>query len=63
MNMRIFCVVVSAGGTEHVCEVYACSIFHAIDLLYYRDGMNKIQEDRTKYKLLKEKLWQHSFIY
>lgn len=55
MNRNIFHVVVNVNGREHVCDVYACSIFHAIDILYYEKNYKSIQEDRTKYKQLKRK--------
>ena len=55
MDRQIFCVVVNTGGMERVCKVYACSIFHAIDLLYYEKNYRDIQPDRTKYKQFKRK--------
>lgn len=48
---KTFHVVVETSEGQVCKDVYACSLFHAIDLLYYRDGMYKLQEDRTKYKL------------
>lgn len=56
MNRNIFHVVVNVNGSEQVCSVYACSIFHAIDILYYEKNYKSIQEDRTKYKQLKKKI-------
>jgi hypothetical protein len=55
MNRNFYSVVVNARGKEHVCQVYACSIFHAIDILYYELNYRDIQPDRTKYKQLKTK--------
>jgi hypothetical protein len=55
MDRRIFCVVVNARGKEHVCQLYACSIFHAVDILYHEKNYKEIQPDRTKYKQLKRK--------
>ena len=55
MNRQIFCVVVNMNGSEHVCQVYACSIFHAVDILYNEKNYRDIQPDRTKYKQLKRK--------
>lgn len=52
--MRFYKIVVDVNGRRIVSELYAASVYHAIDLLYYRDGMNKLQEDRTKYKLFKK---------
>lgn len=55
MDNKIFHVVVEVGR-ERVCkEIYACSLFHAIDMLYYKHNMKELQEDRTKYKQLKKK--------
>ncbi len=51
--MKFYKIVVDVNGRYIVKNLYAASVYHAIDLLYYREGMNKIQEDRTKYKLLK----------
>jgi hypothetical protein len=55
MNRQFYSVVVNTGGKEHVCEVYACSIFHAIEILYNEKNYRDIQPDRTKYKQLKRK--------
>lgn len=55
MDRKLFCVVVNTGRKEHVCQVYACSIFHAIDILYHEQNYRDIQPDRTKYKQLKTK--------
>ena len=45
--------MVDVNDGRIIRKMYAHSVYHAIDLLYYREGMNKIQEDRAKYKLLK----------
>lgn len=55
MDRRIFCVVVNIEGREHVCQVYSCSIFHAIDILYYEKNYKEIQANRNEYKQLKNK--------
>jgi hypothetical protein len=55
MDRNVFCVVVNTGRKEHVCQVYACSIFHAIDILYNEQNYRDIQPDRTKYKQFKRK--------
>ncbi len=55
MDRQIFHVVVNVNEDEHVCQVYACSIFHAIDLLYNEKNYREIQPDRTKYKQHKRK--------
>ncbi len=50
--MKFYKIVVDINDGRIIREMYAHSVYHAIDLLYYREGMNKLQEDRTKYKLL-----------
>lgn len=52
--MKFYKIVVDVNDGRIVKELYAHSVYHAIDLLYYREGMYKLQEDRTKYKLLKK---------
>ena len=52
--MRIYKIVVDVNDGRIVKELYAHSVYHAIDLLYYREEMRKVQEDRTKYKLFKK---------
>jgi hypothetical protein len=53
--MKFYKIVVDVNDGRIIREMYAHSVYHAIDLLYHRDGMNKIQEDRTKYKQYKRK--------
>lgn len=52
--MKFYKIVVDVNGQRIVSELYAASVYHAIDLLYYREEMRKLQEDRTKYKLFKK---------
>jgi hypothetical protein len=53
--MKFYKIVVDVDGRRIVKELYAASVYHAIDLLYYREGMYKIQPNRLKYKQLKNK--------
>ncbi len=52
--MKFYKIVVDVNDGRIIREMYAHSVYHAIDLLYYREEMRKVQEDRTKYKLLKK---------
>jgi hypothetical protein len=52
-KMRFYKIVVDVNDGRIIREMYAHSVYHAIDLLYYREEMRKIQENRLKYKLLK----------
>lgn len=52
--MKFYKIVVDVNDGRIIKEMYAHSVYHAIDLLYYREGMCKLQEDRTKYKLFKK---------
>jgi hypothetical protein len=52
--MKLFKVEVTADdGTASTHKVMASNIWHAIDLLYYKYGMEKVQQDRNKYKQAK----------
>lgn len=53
--MKSYKIVVDVNDGRIIKEMYAHSVYHAIDLLYYKEGMYKIQEDRNKYKQLKNK--------
>lgn len=53
--MKFYKIVVDVDGRRIIKEMYAASVYHAIDLLYYREEMRKLQEDRNKYKLFKNK--------
>jgi hypothetical protein len=55
MNRQFYSVVVNVEKTEQVVSVYACSVFHAIDILYHEKNYREIQPDRTKYKQYKRK--------
>ena len=49
--MKLFKIEVTADdGTTSTHKVMAFNAWHAIDLLYYKFGMEKIQSDRTQYK-------------
>lgn len=52
--MKFYKIVVDVNDGRIVKELYAHSVYHAIDLLYYRDEMRKLQPNRLKYKLLKK---------
>lgn len=48
--MRTFKIEVTANdGTTSVHKVMAFTPWHAIDLLFYKYGMEKIQPNRAKY--------------
>jgi hypothetical protein len=46
-NEKIYKIMVH----ENIYNVYACSIYHAIDKLYFK--LYEIEKDRNKYKLIK----------
>jgi hypothetical protein len=49
--MKTFKIEVTADdGTTSIHKVMAFNAWHAIDLLYYKYGMEKIQPNRDKYK-------------
>lgn len=48
--MRTFRVEVTANdGTTSIHKVMAFTSWHAIELLFYKYGMEKIQPNRAKY--------------
>ena len=48
--MKMFKIEVTANdGTTSAHKVMAFTSWHAIDLLFYKYGMEKIQPDRAKY--------------
>jgi hypothetical protein len=49
--MKIFKIEVKLGdNSSSIHKVMAFNTWHAIDLLFYKFGMGKIQPDRTQYK-------------